>query len=66
MALLDSEAIQSVREEVQEALASEGGWTKGAIQKFKKLDSALREVGRVYGLMHCKCILYLHNASTVK
>jgi len=38
---------------VEEALESEGGWTKGALDKFYKLDSALREVGRFYGLMQC-------------
>ncbi|EKM80951.1 hypothetical protein AGABI1DRAFT_119490 [Agaricus bisporus var. burnettii JB137-S8] len=52
IALLGPEAIQDIRQEVQEALESEGGWTKGALTKFKKIDSALREVGRVYGLMY--------------
>jgi len=32
---------------------SEGGWTKAALDKFYKLDSALREIGRFYGLMQC-------------
>jgi predicted Zn-dependent protease len=54
IALLDDEDLESMRQEVQEALDSEGGWTKGALLKFRKIDSALREVGRVYGLMHCK------------
>lgn len=45
-----------MREEVQDALVSEGGWTKGTLLKLKKIDSALREVGRVYGLMHCKSL----------
>ncbi|KXN90613.1 Nitrite reductase [NAD(P)H] [Leucoagaricus sp. SymC.cos] len=52
IALLEPQAVQSMRYEVQEALESEGGWTKGAFLKMKKIDSALREVGRVYGLMH--------------
>lgn len=52
IALLDCEAVESMRKEVQEALDSEGGWTKGSLLKFRKIDSALREVGRVYGLMH--------------
>ena len=38
---------------MEEALESEGGWTKGALDKFYKLDSALREIGRFYGLMQC-------------
>ncbi|KAF9452383.1 cytochrome P450 [Macrolepiota fuliginosa MF-IS2] len=51
IALLSPASVDSIRKEVQEALDSEGGWTKGALLKFKKIDSALREVGRVYGLM---------------
>ena len=42
-----------MRTEVQEALESEGGYTKAAIDKFHKIDSALREIGRYYGLLHC-------------
>ena len=38
---------------MERALESEGGWTKGALDKFYKLDSALREIGRFYGLMQC-------------
>ena len=37
---------------MEEALESEGGWTKGALDKFYKLDSALREIGRFHGIMH--------------
>ena len=36
-----------------EALESEGGWTKGALDKFYKLDSALREIGRFHNQMLC-------------
>ncbi|KAG6917813.1 hypothetical protein DXG01_000873 [Tephrocybe rancida] len=52
LALLTRAELDSIREEVLEALNSEGDWTKVALLKFKKLDSALREVGRYYGLMH--------------
>ncbi|GLB37078.1 putative cytochrome p450 [Lyophyllum shimeji] len=52
LALLPRGDLNSIREEVMDALESEGGWTKTALLKFKKIDSALREVGRYYGLMH--------------
>ncbi|PPR07416.1 hypothetical protein CVT26_013732 [Gymnopilus dilepis] len=52
IALLPAEDIESMRTEVKEALDSEGGWTKGALDKFHKIDSALREIGRYYGLMY--------------
>ena len=52
MALLSHEDVESIRTEVEEALESEGGWTKGALDKFYKIDSALREIGRFHGLMH--------------
>jgi len=51
IALLSQEDVESIRTEVEE-LESEGGWTKGALDKFYKLDLALREIGRFYGLMH--------------
>jgi cytochrome P450 len=51
IALLSQEDVESIRREVEEALESEGGWTKGALDKFYKLDSALREIGRCPGLM---------------
>lgn len=53
IALLPPEDVESIRTEIQEALESEGGWNKGALLKFRKVDSALREVGRFYGLMYC-------------
>jgi len=52
IALLPQENIESMRQEITEALQSEGGWNKGALDKFHKVDSALREVGRYYGLVH--------------
>ncbi|KAG5636518.1 hypothetical protein H0H81_007744 [Sphagnurus paluster] len=45
LAMLPAQDLDSIREEVLEALESEGGWTKLALLKFKKIDSALREVG---------------------
>ncbi|KAF5386049.1 hypothetical protein D9615_002542 [Tricholomella constricta] len=48
LALLPQNQLDGIREEVLTALDSEGGWTKLALSKFKKIDSALREVGRVY------------------
>jgi len=53
IALLSQEDVESIRTEVEEAVESEGGWTKAALDKFYKLDSALREIGRFYGLMQC-------------
>src|SRR6266704_4128841 len=51
MALLSHEDVESIRTEVEEALESEGGWTKAALDKFYKIDSALREIGRFHGVM---------------
>lgn len=51
---MSKENVDSIREEVEAALESEGGWTKAAVDKFFKIESALREVGRYYGLMHCE------------
>ena len=50
IALLSREDVESIRTEVEEALESEGGWTKAAFDKFYKLDSALREIGRFHGV----------------
>lgn len=47
--------VESIRTEVKEALELEGGWTKSVLDKLYKIDSALREVGRYYGLMNCIC-----------
>ena len=56
IALLSEEDVESIRMEVEEALESEGGWTKSALDKLYKLDSALREIGRFYGLMQCSLL----------
>ena len=53
IALLSQEDIESIRTEVERALESEGGWTNGSLDKFYKLDSALREIGRFDGLIQC-------------
>ncbi|KAF8161079.1 cytochrome P450 [Crassisporium funariophilum] len=52
IALLSREDVESMRTEIREALQSEGGWNKPALLKFRKVDSALREVGRFHGLMY--------------
>ncbi|KAF9467379.1 cytochrome P450 [Collybia nuda] len=51
MVSLPRKDLAAIREEIIVALESEGGWTKGALLKFRKLDSALREIGRFHGLM---------------
>lgn len=53
MVSLPPKDLAAIREEIVAALESEGGWTKGSLLKFKKLDSALREIGRFHGLMQC-------------
>jgi len=60
IALLSQEDLESIRIEVEEALESEGGWTKGALDKFYKLDSALREIGRFHGIMHGLLLNTIH------
>ncbi|KAL0955893.1 hypothetical protein HGRIS_002090 [Hohenbuehelia grisea] len=50
MAVMRKEDLNSIREEVIQALDEEGGWNKASLARFRKLDSILREVGRVYGL----------------
>ncbi|KAF8200826.1 cytochrome P450 [Pholiota molesta] len=52
IAMLSPEDIESMRTEIKQVLEKEGGWTKDAIDKMYKVDSALREVGRYYGLVH--------------
>ena len=64
IALLSREDVESIRREVEEALESEGGWNKGALDKFYKLDSALREIGRNPGLMHCPLLNALFSLIT--
>ncbi|KAL4263076.1 cytochrome P450 family protein [Pleurotus pulmonarius] len=50
MAQMPTEDVDSVRDEIKAVLEQEGGWTKSALDKFRKIDSILREVGRVHGL----------------
>ncbi|KAG9221143.1 hypothetical protein CCMSSC00406_0005418 [Pleurotus cornucopiae] len=50
MAQMSTEDIESVRKEVREVLDQEGGWNKSALNRFWKIDSILREVGRMHGL----------------
>jgi hypothetical protein len=53
LALLPQQDLDGIRDEINAALESEGGWNKLSLLKFRKIDSALREIGRVYGLMNC-------------
>lgn len=39
-----------MREEVEAVLADEGGWSKVALQKMRKVDSFLKECQRFEGL----------------
>ena len=49
--MLSPEDVVSIRTEIRAALESEGGdWNKASLLKMRKIDSALREVGRFYGL----------------
>lgn len=47
--MLDGD-VDSVRTEITEVLEQEGGWNEVALNRFRKVDSILREVGRVHGL----------------
>jgi hypothetical protein len=53
---LPQQDLDSIRDEINAALESEGGWNKLSLLKFRKIDSALREIGRVYGLMQCNSL----------
>lgn len=50
LATLPQSDLEQIREETKHALESEGGWTKAALAKFRRIDSVLKEVGRVHGL----------------
>lgn len=51
IALLSPEDVESMRSEIKEALESEGGdWNKASLLNMRKIDSAFREVGRLYAL----------------
>lgn len=52
IATLPEAEIGAMRAEVIQALQQEGGWTKKALLRFGRIDSALTEVGRVFGLAH--------------
>lgn len=66
LALLTQQDLDSIRDEVNAALESEGGWNKMSLLKFRKIDSTLREVGRVYGLMHCNIPFLIHVFAVLK
>jgi len=50
LAVLHESQREEIRAEVRLALTTEGGWNKAAISGFRKLDSVLKEVGRLHGL----------------
>ena len=50
LASLPPSDLSSIRAEITHALEVEGGWNKPALARFHKIDSVLREVGRLYGL----------------
>lgn len=60
LALLPQAQQDEIRTEVRQALADEGGWNKESLAKFRKLDSLLKEIGRVQGLSRCKFSSYQH------
>ncbi|THU98667.1 cytochrome P450 [Dendrothele bispora CBS 962.96] len=51
LAALPKSELDAIRNEVAQAI-EEDGWTKKAVLKFRMIDSALTEVGRVFGLAH--------------
>ena len=42
--------MKPMREEVEAVLADEGGWSKAALQKMRKVDSFLKESQRFHGI----------------
>ncbi|KAK7438623.1 hypothetical protein VKT23_017956 [Stygiomarasmius scandens] len=52
LATLPKADLDMIRDEITLAVQEEGGWTKKAILRFQTVDSALTEVGRVFGLAH--------------
>lgn len=56
LAALSKDQLESIRTEIIEAVESENGWNKASLAKMRKIDSTLREVGRVFGLGTSKSI----------
>ncbi|KAF5336270.1 hypothetical protein D9758_016054 [Tetrapyrgos nigripes] len=52
IAALPQVEIDAIRAEITQALQEGGGWSKTALLRFSRIDSALTEVGRVFGLAH--------------
>jgi hypothetical protein len=50
LASLPPSNLDTIRAEITHALEVEGGWNKHALARFHKIDSVLKEVGRMYGL----------------
>jgi hypothetical protein len=64
LAIYPKSQLEEIRNQVRQALAEEGGWSKASLARFHKLDSLLREVGRFHGLMQCKPT-FCHPAGTL-
>ncbi|KAJ8514665.1 hypothetical protein ONZ45_g7831 [Pleurotus djamor] len=50
LAQMSADDLEGIRSEIKLALEEEGEWNKDALQRFRKLDSVLREIGRMYGI----------------
>ena len=48
--------MDSLREEIDQVLESEGGWSKTAMVKMYRLDSFLKESARMDMVGPCKCL----------
>lgn len=56
LAVLPESDLDSIRTEISDALTSEGGWTPEALSKFRRLDSAMREIARIHMFVQCACL----------
>ncbi|KAF8204330.1 cytochrome P450 [Mycena galopus ATCC 62051] len=50
LAILPKLELDGIRQEIIEAVESEGGYNKASLAKMRKLDSTLREAGRFYSI----------------
>ncbi|GLB35207.1 putative cytochrome p450 [Lyophyllum shimeji] len=53
--------VELIRSEVEDVLSQEGSWTKSALSRCSRLDSLLREVGRLHGVT-----IFSHERRTVQ
>jgi hypothetical protein len=54
------EYVKPIRDEI-EAIITEDGWTKPAMQRMRKVDSFLKESQRLNSLADGTCIAYVTN-----